>query len=213
MSKLGIAISIISALVLAIGLFKFMPLLLASLLSNWFTFVSESPFIFNLLDGLFRVGIFFLYIFSIGLWKEMKRIYEYHGAEHKVIYAYEAGEELSLENIKRYKPYHPRCGTSFLLIVMVISIFIFMLIPQDWSFAEKLTARLLLIPAIAGISYETLRISAKMRNNPIMGILVLPGLLLQRMTVREPDNSQIEVAIRALEEVIKIGENGACEKC
>lgn len=213
MSKLSIGISIIVAFIIAIGLFKFMPLFLTSLLSRQTNIISESPLFFNLIDGLFRVGIFFLYIISIGFWKEMKRIYEYHGAEHKVIHAYEAGEDLTLENIKKYKPYHPRCGTSFLLIVMVISILIFMFIPQSWSFTEKLLSRLLLIPLIAGISYEALRLSARMKNNSIIGLLVLPGLLLQRITVREPNENQIEVAIRALEEVLKLGDKGVCKEC
>ncbi len=213
MSKLSIGISIITAFIIAIGLFKFMPLFLTSLLSSQTNIISESPLFFNLIDGLFRVGIFFLYLISIGLWKEMKRIYEYHGAEHKVIHAYEAGEKLTLENIKKYKPYHPRCGTSFLLIVMVISILTFMFIPQSWSFIEKLLSRLLLIPLIAGISYEALRFSARMKNNSIIGLLVLPGLLLQRITVREPNENQIEVAIRALEEVLKLGDKGVCKEC
>jgi uncharacterized protein YqhQ len=205
LTPLSMAISIGAAIILAIALFKFLPLLFVSLIGSVYSRVSESLFMFNLIDGLFRVGIFLLYVFAIGLWSEIRRIYQYHGAEHKVIYAYEAGEELTIENAKKYKPYHPRCGTSFLLIVMIISILIFMLIPQDWSFNEKLISRLLLIPVIAGISYETLRFSAKkMKDSRIMGLMVLPGLLLQRLTVKEPDDSQIEVAVSALKEVLKL---------
>lgn len=204
LSPWSIALSIGLALLLAIVLFKFLPLYATTMLGNLNTNITTNYFIFNFIDGLLRVGVFLLYVFAIGLWGEMRRIYQYHGAEHKVIYAYEAGEELTIENAKKYKPYHPRCGTSFLLIVMVISILIFILIPQEWTFIEKLLSRILLIPVIAGISYEILKLSAKMSHNNILRLITLPGLLLQRLTVREPDNSQIEVAIAALKEVLSL---------
>jgi uncharacterized protein YqhQ len=203
-SPWGFGLSIAAALVLAIGLFKFLPLWVATAMSNSIGAVAGSSVLFNLIDGVVRVGIFLFYVFAIGLWKEMGRIYEYHGAEHKVIYAYEANEELTIENAKKYRPYHPRCGTSFLLIVMVISIIVFLAIPQDWTFMEKLISRLMLIPAIAGISYEVLRFSAKKKDDRFMGLLILPGLLLQRLTVREPDDSQIEVAVTAMKEVLTL---------
>jgi uncharacterized protein YqhQ len=204
MSKTAMFFSIGLALVLAIALFKFLPLFLTTIIGKVITKVTENQFVFNLTDGLIRVGVFLLYVASIGMWKEMRRVYEYHGAEHKAIYAYEAGEALTVENAKKYKPYHPRCGTSFLLIVMVISIMVFMLIPKDWTFVEKLLSRVLLIPFIAAISYELLRFSAKAKNNPFVRAMIFPGLLLQRLTVREPDNSQIEVAVAALSEVLKL---------
>ena len=196
--------SLALAVILAIALFKFLPLLLATLIGNEFREVSSNSLLFNSIDGLLRVGIFLFYIFIIGLWKDVKRIYQYHGAEHKVIYAYEAGEDLTVENAKKYRPYHPRCGTSFLLIVMVISILVFLMIPKEWSFVDKLMSRIILLPVIAGFSYEVLRFSAKLKNNPIVGALVLPGLLLQRLTVREPDNEQIEVALTALNGVLNL---------
>jgi uncharacterized protein YqhQ len=204
MTKSAMVVTMGLAFILAVGLFKFLPLLFTTLIGIVAKGISDSTFLFNLLDGIFRIMIFFLYVFLIGLWKDMKRIYQYHGAEHKVIHTYEAGEELSVENAKRHKPYHPRCGTSFLLIVMVISIMTFMLIPKDWSFSQKLISRIILIPLIAGISYEILKLSAKMKDNFIMGLLVFPGLFLQRLTVREPDESQIEVALIALKEVLKL---------
>jgi uncharacterized protein YqhQ len=143
------------------------------------------------------------------MWKEMRRIFEYHGAEHKVIHAYENGRDLTVANIKAHSPLHPRCGTSFLLIVMIISILVFSFIPQDWSFLSKFLSRLVLIPLIAGISYEFLKLSAKMEHNLLISILIQPGLLLQRLTTREPDESQIEVAVRALEEVLSMEETHA----
>ncbi|TAN42504.1 MAG: DUF1385 domain-containing protein [Nitrospirae bacterium] len=210
-----IGFSILAAIFLAMFLFKFLPLYITTLLSESNQGISQSSFLFNFIDGILRVGIFLLYIFSIGLWKEMRRIYEYHGAEHKVIYAFEAGEPLTVENARKYKPYHTRCGTSFLLIVMVLSIIIFMAIPKDWTFVEKLLSRLLLVPFIAGISYEFLKLSAKLHDNPVFKLAVLPGLLLQRMTVREPDDSQIEVAIAAVKEVLTLEPDlkEACGKC
>lgn len=202
-SSLGIAVSIGFAIIIAIALFKFLPLLLTAIIGGAVRNVSDSSFLFNLIDGLFRIGIFLLYILAIGLWKEMRRIFQYHGAEHKVIYAYEAGEELTVEHAKKYTPYHPRCGTSFLMIVMVISIMVFIMIPKEWSFVDKLLSRIALIPVIAGLSYEALRLSAKMKDNPFMNFLIMPGLLLQRLTAKEPDDRQIEVAITALKEVLK----------
>ncbi|HMK43003.1 MAG TPA: DUF1385 domain-containing protein [Dissulfurispiraceae bacterium] len=206
LSPWSIALSIGLALVLAITLFKFLPLLIATAAGNVYPEIAKSSLLFNLIDGVTRVFIFFLYIVGIGLWSEMKRIYAYHGAEHKVIYAFEAKEPLTVESARKYKPFHPRCGTSFLLIVMMISIVTFMFIPQDWPFIEKLLARIVLIPLIAGVSYETLRLSARFSEHPVMGFLVWPGLLLQRLTVREPDDSQIETAIAALNAVLKLEE-------
>jgi len=170
---------------------------------------SKSSLLFNLVDGIIRIFFFLAYVFSIGMWKEMRRIFEYHGAEHKVIHAYENGKELTINNIRGNSPLHPRCGTSFLLIVMVVSILTFSFIPQDWSFIYKFLSRLVLIPAIAGLSFEFLRFSSKMKDNALIRILIQPGLLIQRLTTREPDDSQIEVAVRALEEVLVIEERNA----
>lgn len=213
LSPLSMALSLGAALLLAVALFVLLPLFVTKLAGTAVHSVAASSLLFNLVDGLLRVGIFLLYVFAIGLWREMRRIYEYHGAEHKVIYAHEAGEELTVENAKKYTPYHPRCGTSFLLIVMVISIVVFSFIPQSWSFAGKALSRLVLIPAIAGISYELLRFSARWQDNTLVGLMVLPGLLLQRLTVREPDNAQIEVALTAMSEVLKLEGGDARERC
>ncbi len=204
LSPWSFGISIIAAVVLAVALFILMPLLLTKLAGNVLHGIAESSLLFNFVDGVIRVAVFLFYLFAIGLWREMRRVFEYHGAEHKVIYAYEAGEPLTVENAKKYKPYHPRCGTSFLLIVMVISILIFSFIPQQWSFTWKAASRVVLIPLLAGVSYEMLKFSARLKDNPVIGLLVLPGLLLQRMTVREPDESQIEVAIAAMHDVLKM---------
>ncbi len=202
LSPLAIGLTIAFSVLFGVALFILLPLYATKLLGMIFTSVSKSSVMFNFVDGIIRVFIFLLYVISIGMWKEMRRIFEYHGAEHKVIHAYEDGKDLTFKNIKDHSPLHPRCGTSFLLIVMVISIFTFSFIPQAWPFIYKFLSRLILIPLIAGLSYEFLRLSAKMEHNIIMHALIQPGLLLQRLTTREPDEAQIEVAVKALQEVL-----------
>jgi len=209
LTPLAIGSTIGISVILGIALFILLPLFATKLLGGLFMSVSKSSLLFNLVDGIIRIFFFLAYIFSIGLWKEMRRIFEYHGAEHKVIHAYENGKELTINNIRGNSPLHPRCGTSFLLIVMVVSILTFSFIPQDWPFIYKFLSRLVLIPAIAGLSFEFLRFSSKMKDNALIRILIQPGLLMQRLTTREPDDSQIEVAVRALEEVLAIEEKNA----
>lgn len=206
LSPLTLGLTIGFSLILGVALFILLPLYLTKLLGIVFAAVDRSSLYFNLVDGVIRVFVFLLYIVAVGMWKDMRRIFEYHGAEHKVIHAYENGKGLTIENIKGNSPLHPRCGTSFLLIVMVVSIFTFSFIPQEWSFLSKFLSRLILIPFIAGISYEFLKLSAHMKQNALVHLLILPGLFLQRLTTREPDEAQIEVALRALEEVLIIEE-------
>ncbi|MEW6585551.1 MAG: DUF1385 domain-containing protein [Nitrospirota bacterium] len=209
LSPLSLGLTMAVSFVIGIGLFVLLPLYLTKLLGYVFVSVDSSSFVFNLVDGVIRVLVFLVYVVSIGMWKEMRRIFEYHGAEHKVIHAYENGKDLTIENIKKHSPLHPRCGTSFLLIVMVVSIFTFSFIPQEWSFFYKFLSRLVLIPLIAGLSYEFLKLSARGKPNTIMNLLIQPGLMLQRLTTREPDEAQIEVALRALQEVLAIEEPNA----
>ncbi|MDA8431945.1 MAG: DUF1385 domain-containing protein [Nitrospiraceae bacterium] len=209
LSKFSIAVTIMVSVLLSIGLFVLLPLYAAKLLGLVFHGVAKHSLLFNFTDGLIRVFIFLLYVVLIGVWKEMARIFMYHGAEHKVIHAYEEGQELTVENARMHSPLHPRCGTSFLMIVMVVSILVFSFIPQVWPFLYKFLARIVLIPLIAGSSFELLRLSAKMKENSFMNLMIQPGLLLQRLTTREPDDAQIEVAISALREVLKLEEEHA----
>ncbi|NOY64372.1 MAG: DUF1385 domain-containing protein [Nitrospirae bacterium] len=196
--------TILVAIILGIGLFIFLPLYITRLVGLSIPMVKQNPLVFNLFDGTLRVIIFIFYVFIIGLWSDMKRIYEYHGAEHKVIHAYEKGGELNPESIhNNYSPQHPRCGTSFLMIVMVISILIFSLIPHEIGFTGKLLSRLVLIPLVAGVSYEILKISAKKQKNPFFRMLSIPGLALQKLTTRQPDREQIEVAIVSLRSALE----------
>jgi uncharacterized protein YqhQ len=201
LTPLSIAMTIIFAFGLAVVVFILLPLYLTKLIPG----TEASSLWFNVIDGVIRVLFFILYVFGIGLWKEMARIFEYHGAEHKVIHAYEEGKELGVDTILSYSPHHPRCGTSFLFIVMILSIFVFSLIPHSWNFLFKFLSRIVLIPVIAGVSYETLKLSDKLQDNWFVKLMIQPGLLLQRLTTREPDESQIEVAIIALKEAVALG--------
>ena len=154
LSPLAMGSTIGVSIILGIVLFILLPLYATKLLGTLHASVNESSFIFNVVDGAIRILVFLGYIIAIGMWKEMRRIFEYHGAEHKVIHAYENGKELTINNIKDHSPLHPRCGTSFLLIVMIVSIFTFSFIPQDWSFLYTLLSRIILIPLIAAKSLE-----------------------------------------------------------
>jgi len=188
------------ALLLAVGLFFLLPLYATHALSLVVPGLSGS-LAFNLADGAIRVLVFVLYIAGITLMKDIRRIFQYHGAEHKVINAYEGKVALSPEPVGACSRLHPRCGTSFLLFVMVISILVFSLIPRESSLLTKALLRIPLIPAIAGISYEVLRLTARRMGSPLFRVLVAPGLWLQRLTTREPDRSQIEVAIESFRRV------------
>lgn len=187
-------------------LFFYLPLQLTELLKDIIPATRESSLAFNLVDGVIRVIIFLAYIAAITRMKDIRRVFEYHGAEHKAIYAYEAGGELTVESARKYPRLHPRCGTSFLLVVMVLSILVFSFIPKDALLYEKALARLALIPVVAGLSYEFIKFSAKKKDDPIISTLVRPGLWLQNLTTREPSDDQIEVAISALKEALRMEE-------
>jgi len=164
--------------------------------------ISESGLVFNGVDGAIRLLIFLLYLRAISFSKEIQRVFQYHGAEHKSIFALEAGESLEVDRVKKFSFLHPRCGTSFLLIVMVVSIFVFGLIPHHLAFGYKVASRIVFIPLIAGISYEFIRWADRKRERKSVQFFIQPGLWLQRLTAREPSEDQIEVALRALREVL-----------
>jgi len=189
------------ALFLGIVLFFWLPLLATRGIAAVLPALSGRV-AFNLVDGVLRLLAFVGYILAISTMKDIRRIFQYHGAEHKVVNAYERKADLTAEAVAGYSSLHPRCGTSFLLYVMAISIVVFSMIPHDSSLAVKAGMRLLLLPAIAGISYEVLRLSARKADSPFFRALITPGLLLQRLTTREPDLSQIEVAIASFRRVI-----------
>jgi len=184
-------------------LFFMLPLYATKLLTQM-ALISDNNIVFNLVDGVIRVAVFLLYILSISRMKDIQRVFQYHGAEHKSIFAFEAGDELTVANVRGYSRLHPRCGTSFLLIVMLVSIVIFSLIPKLWPFYMKAGARVILLPLIAGVSYEFLKWSARNDHSPLVKLIIAPGLALQRLTTREPDDSQLEVAIRSMQEALEM---------
>ncbi|MCI4626787.1 MAG: DUF1385 domain-containing protein [Candidatus Magnetoovum sp. WYHC-5] len=206
-TPLMFAVTIVVSFVIGIGIFIFLPLYITKLLAHVIAVIENSSFWFNFIDGIIRVLFFLLYVLLISMWDDIKKVFEYHGAEHKVIFAYEAGTGMDIDNIKKFGIRHPRCGTSFLFIVMIISIIVFTLIPKEWDFLYKFLSRVLFIPLIAGISYEILKLSDKASNNPIVRFLIQPGLLLQYITTKEPSDKQIEVALRALTEVTPLSDN------
>ncbi|MFP5262788.1 MAG: DUF1385 domain-containing protein [Blastocatellia bacterium] len=158
---------------------------------------------FNLVDGLIRMTFFLIMITSFSLLRDIRRVFEYHGAEHKVVYTWEAGEELTVENARLKRRQHPRCGTSFLMIVMLVSIVAFSVVKFDSLFLNFLV-RLLLMPVVAGVSYEIIRASARSRAQWFFSVITRPGLWLQNITTKEPDDSQLEVALFALKESLKL---------
>ena len=192
------------ALCFGIFLFFLIPLFLTKWLRFAIPMVSTSGILFNLVDGIIRLIIFLAYLWAISFFKEIRRIFQYHGAEHKSIFAFESGEVLMADRVKGFSYLHPRCGTSFLLIVMVVSILVFALIPHHLSFGYKVASRVVFIPLIAGLAYEIIRFADKKRERKSMQVFIKPGLWLQRMTTREPSEDQIEVALRALREVLEL---------
>jgi len=191
-----LSLNLIISLAFFVFLYKFIPLYLTTMLQRRFPALGER-FAFNLIDGLIRIAIFLGFLYLISLWKEIRRVFEYHGAEHKVVFNYESGRPLSIRNAQQFTTYHPRCGTSFLLVVMVVAIGVYSLIPYS-SFAMRFIGRILLLPLIVGISYEVIRFAAKHRGG-LLATLTAPGLWLQRITTQPPSDDQIEVAICALE--------------
>jgi uncharacterized protein YqhQ len=195
------------AFAIAIAVFFVLPLYITKL------FNFDSYFVFNIVDGIIRIVFFLIYVYAISFMNDIKRIFQYHGAEHKVIYTYEEEENVTVDAAKKYSTLHPRCGTSFLIIVLLISILIFSIVPKSSPFYIKVLSRIVLIPLIAGLSYEALKLSAKFKDNFLIKLFIMPGLWLQKITTKEPDEKQIEVALAALEAVLQLekGETNASE--
>jgi uncharacterized protein YqhQ len=185
----------------AVFLFILVPLWLTTWLRGYFPAI-HNWLVFNLVDGLIRVVFFLVYLLVISAMKDIRRVFQYHGAEHKVVFTWEAGEELTVENARTKSRLHPRCGTSFLLFVMVVSIVVFSLFKFNVFWAIFLS-RVILIPVVSGLSYELIRLSGRHRRG-LWGLLVSPGLALQRITTQEPSDDQLEIAIRALKEALAL---------
>jgi uncharacterized protein YqhQ len=191
-------------LVLALGinilLFIALPLFITRILQTQIGF--QSSILFNGIDGIFRVLVFVSFLGMVSWMKDMKRVFQYHGAEHKTVYNFESRQELKVENARTFSTLHPRCGTSFLLVVMIVSFLVFSTVHFD-TLTGRFLSRIVLLPLVAGISYEIIRYSAK-HPNSLLRIVTLPGLLLQKITTKEPDETQLEIAIRALQEALTV---------
>ena len=205
-NDVAMAISLCISIVFAVGVFFALPTFAANIFKNLNVY---NTVILNLLEGVIRVAIFILYLYLIGKMEDIQRVFQYHGAEHKTVFCYENNEELTPENAAKYSRFHPRCGTNFLFLVMIISILVFSL--TGWnSLIFRIVSRIVLLPIVSGVTYEVIRWMGR-SNNGLAKIFSYPGLMLQKLTTREPDYSQLEVAIKALKAAEGIEDTDAVE--
>lgn len=198
------AFSLVFALAISVFLFKFVPLWVATYFDGQSSYIHNNYIVFNLIDGGIKISVFILYMAILGLIPSFKRIFEYHGAEHKSIFTYEQKKPLTVESARPMTRFHPRCGTSFILIVFLISVIVYTFIPKQESFTANLLLRVAMLPLIAGISYEYLKASARHARNPLVKILIAPGLWFQRLTTREPKDDQLEVGLESLKVALRL---------
>lgn len=208
--KVMMVFSFVFAIGMSLFLFKFLPLWITEWISGFYEPLRQS-FLYNFIDGVLKTSFFILYIWILTLMPSIKRVFEYHGAEHKSIYTYEKGLDLKVENAKKQSRFHPRCGTSFILIVFMISVLTYTLLPRDPDFLMNFARRLAFLPLIAGISYEFLKFSAKHTDNKLMKAAISPGLWFQRLTTKEPDDKQLEVALKALDKALELEDKKTAE--
>lgn len=195
-------VELAGTLALALGLFVVLFILVPNLFATWLQGVLEGRVVLaNLAEGILRVIIFLLYVAGISRIKDIQRVFEYHGAEHKVIHTYEHGRQLTVENARSFSTLHPRCGTNFLLIVMVVSVLMFTVLGKQ-TLLMRVLSRIILLPVVAGVSYEIMKMASHPKLSKYIGWMSYPGMLLQKLTTKEPDDSQLEVAIRALNTVL-----------
>jgi uncharacterized protein YqhQ len=195
------AFNVILSLAFFIFMYKYIPLLAATELKKIDPALG-GRIVFNLVDGAIRLGLFLLFIWGVSLWKDIRRVYEYHGAEHKTVFAFENGDPLTAGAVQKYPTFHPRCGTSFLMTVMLISIGFYMLVPFT-TFWARFASRIALLPIIAGVSYEIIRFAAKHRGS-LFALITAPGLWLQRITTKPPTDEQAQCAITALDQAMAL---------
>jgi uncharacterized protein YqhQ len=200
-SSWALGVNVVFSLAFFIFLYKLVPLYLATSLGKWYPAVN-GRIAFNAVDGVIRLSIFLLFLYLVSRSKDIRRVFQYHGAEHKVVFNYESGKPVTVDNAQAFTTFHPRCGTSFLLVVMVISMIVYTLVPFQ-GFGMKLLSRIVLLPVITGLSYELIRFAAKRRGS-FLALLTAPGLWLQRITTQPPSNQQAEVAICALDHAMAL---------
>jgi uncharacterized protein YqhQ len=213
LSRFDIFWLVLTSVSIAIGFFVILPYILTELIG---ISEAEKPIFFNIVDAVIKIAFFIIYVLAISRMNDIKRLFQYHGAEHKVVHCYEQGMKITVRNAKKYTPLHPRCGSSFLVLVVAVSIVLFSFIPliiyslfpgvqESGLFLRKLIllfARIAIVPLIAGLSYELLKLSGRYSSNFFFKIISLPGLAFQKLTTSEPDNKQIEVAIKAIKALI-----------
>ena len=195
------AVNIVLSVGFFIFLYKFVPLVAATKLKNIYPAFGNQV-LFNVVDGVIRIALFLLFIWGVSLMPDIRRVYQYHGAEHKTVFAFESHDPLEPKKVQAYSTFHPRCGTSFLMTVMIISILIYMLFPAH-TFVTRFLLRIALLPVIAGLSYEMIRFAAK-HGKSLFALLTKPGLWLQRITTKPPSDDQVECAISALNEALEL---------
>ena len=195
------AVNIVFSIGFFIFMYKFLPLVATTELKRLNPVFGEQ-IVFNLVDGIIRLALFLLFIWGTSLLKDIRRVYEYHGAEHKTVFAFENGDSLNTPAVQKYSTYHPRCGTSFLMTVMIISIFVYMLVPVT-TFWARFAVRIVLLPVITGLSYEIIRFAAKHRGS-LFALMTAPGLWMQRITTQPPSDEQAECAIVALDHAMSL---------
>lgn len=200
-SKWFLTANILFSVGFFIVFYKLLPLLLATEIQQFFPAL-KGQFLFNFADGIIRMLLFLGFLGAVSRWKEIRRVFEYHGAEHQTVFNFESGQPVSVQNARGFPRLHPRCGTSFLLVVMFISLVLFLFIPMT-SFWSRLALRIVALPLVAGLSYEVIRFSAK-RGGMLWANLVKPGLMLQRVTTQVPSDDQLETAVRALDEAMAL---------
>jgi uncharacterized protein YqhQ len=201
LSSWALTVNLLFSLGFFIFLYKFVPLYLVTKLETVYPTL-QGRIAFNLADGTIRMAIFLVFLYAVSRMKDIRRVFEYHGAEHKVVFNFESGKPVNVETAQSFVTFHPRCGTSFLLVVMIVSMCVYTIIPFD-GFAMKLLSRIVLLPVITGLSYELIRFAAK-RQGSFMALLTAPGLWLQRITTKPPSDEQAAVAIRALERAMEL---------
>ena len=198
------AFTMVFALVFALVLFKLLPLLAAEWLSNRFAIVSEHYLLYNLIDGVVKMSFFLIYIILIGRLPDIRDVFRYHGAEHKTVNCFEAGKPLNVENARTCSVEHPRCGTTFVILVLLLSVFVYLFIPSSLSLLGKYALRIALLPVIAGISYEIIRLGTRYWRYKGVRAILAPGIAVQHLTTIEPHDHQLEVSIAALNAVLEL---------
>jgi len=205
MGRWSTGLMVAASLAFTIVVFFMLPLLFVRLLDNVFQAGAAGDIMSNLVEGVVRLGLFLAYVWGIGFMRDIRRVFAYHGAEHMAVKAFEANEPLDVDHVRKHTTAHPRCGTAFLLVVMVVAILVFAFLGRP-EIVWRILSRIILVPVIAGVAYEVIRFSGAHQSNPVVRLVVAPSLMLQALTTRKPDDSQIEVAIHAMETALAADE-------